>query len=124
VVTLTTTGYGDMVPRTPLGQFITSLTILLGYGIIAFPTGIVGAELAASLMKRPLVSRTCVQCLSEGHDPDADFCKHCGATLPPYRSPADIARWAEGAEPPAARSESPSEPTSGRPPSSPPTDRS
>ncbi|CAG9177092.1 ion transporter [Cupriavidus respiraculi] len=119
VVTLTTTGYGDMVPRTALGQFITSLTILLGYGIIAFPTGIVGAELAASLMKRPLVSRTCERCLSEGHDPDADYCKHCGAELPPYRGPSDIPRWAEGAESPA----SPAQSASG-PPSPPPPDRS
>lgn len=86
VVTLTTTGFGDMVPRTPLGQFITSLTILLGYGIIAFPTGIVGAELAASIMKRPLTTRTCTHCLTEGHDPDARFCKHCGGHLPAYQS--------------------------------------
>ena len=114
VVTLTTTGFGDMVPKTPLGQFITSLAILLGYGIIAFPTGIVGAELAANLMKRPLTTRTCAQCLTEGHDPDADFCKHCGAALPPYQSEADIARRTEGAEPPAPRP---------KPPSTPPTDR-
>lgn len=89
VVTLTTTGFGDMVPKTPLGQFITSLTILLGYGIIAFPTGIVGAELAASILKRPLTTRTCTHCLSEGHDPDAAYCKHCGSALPPYREDHD-----------------------------------
>ena len=86
VVTLTTTGFGDMVPKTPLGQFITSLTILLGYGIIAFPTGIVGAELAASIMKRPLTTRTCTHCLTEGHDPDAEYCKHCGSQLPEYQN--------------------------------------
>lgn len=86
VVTLTTTGFGDIVPRTPVGQFITSLTILLGYGIIAFPTGIVGAELAASIIKRPLTTRTCPHCLTEGHDPDARFCKHCGKGLPPYQA--------------------------------------
>lgn len=85
VVTLTTTGFGDMVPKTPLGQFITSLTILLGYGIIAFPTGIVGAELAASIMKRPLTTRTCTHCLTEGHEPDAQYCKHCGSPLPAYQ---------------------------------------
>ncbi len=88
VVTLTTTGFGDMVPKTPLGQFITSLTILLGYGIIAFPTGIVGAELAASIMKRPLTTRTCTHCLTEGHDPDALYCRHCGHQLPAYQSEA------------------------------------
>ncbi len=86
VVTLTTTGFGDMVPKTPTGQFITSLTILLGYGIIAFPTGIVGAELAASILKRPLTTRTCTHCLTEGHDPDALYCKHCGSPLPEYQN--------------------------------------
>lgn len=86
VVTLTTTGFGDMVPKTPLGQFITSLTILLGYGIIAFPTGIVGAELAASIMKRPLTTRTCTHCLTEGHDADALYCKHCSSELPEYQN--------------------------------------
>ncbi|WP_454764903.1 ion transporter [Cupriavidus campinensis] len=85
IVTLTTTGFGDMVPKTPIGQFITSLTILLGYGIIAFPTGIVGAELAASIIRRPLTTRSCEHCLTEGHDPDADFCKHCGTTLAAYQ---------------------------------------
>ncbi|MDQ0142218.1 ion transporter [Cupriavidus necator] len=86
VVTLTTTGFGDMVPKTALGQFITSLTILLGYGIIAFPTGIVGAELAASIMKRPLTTRSCTHCLTEGHEPDAQYCKHCGSRLPAYQN--------------------------------------
>ncbi|NOV25269.1 ion transporter [Cupriavidus necator] len=86
VVTLTTTGFGDMVPKTALGQFITSLTILLGYGIIAFPTGIVGAELAASIMKRPLTTRSCTHCLTEGHEPDAQYCKHCGSRLPDYQN--------------------------------------
>lgn len=86
VVTLTTTGFGDMVPKTALGQFITSLTILLGYGIIAFPTGIVGAELAASIMKRPLTTRTCTHCLTEGHEADASYCKHCGSHLPDYQN--------------------------------------
>ncbi|WP_454752416.1 ion transporter [Cupriavidus necator] len=86
VVTLTTTGFGDMVPKTALGQFITSLTILLGYGIIAFPTGIVGAELAASILKRPLTTRTCTHCLTEGHEPNAMYCKHCGNPLPEYQN--------------------------------------
>lgn len=85
IVTLTTTGFGDMVPKTPIGQFITSLTILLGYGIIAFPTGIVGAELAASIIRRPLTTRSCEHCLTEGHEPDAQYCRHCGSTLPVYQ---------------------------------------
>ncbi|MDF3886471.1 ion transporter [Cupriavidus basilensis] len=99
VVTLTTTGFGDMVPKTPLGQFITSLTILLGYGIIAFPTGIVGAELAANIMKRQLTTRTCNHCLTEGHDPDAAYCKHCGSALPHYRNESEHAQIAPGASP-------------------------
>ncbi|MBV8270966.1 MAG: ion transporter [Cupriavidus sp.] len=85
IVTLSTTGFGDMVPKTPIGQFITSITILLGYGIIAFPTGIIGAELAASIIKRPLTTRSCENCLTEGHEPDASFCKHCGTGLPVYQ---------------------------------------
>jgi len=92
VVTLTTTGFGDLVPKTPLGQFITSLTILLGYSIIAFPTGIIGAELVSSMRQgapatppTPL-SRTCTHCTTEGHDTDAAFCKRCGTKLPPHHT--------------------------------------
>ncbi|WP_066732159.1 ion transporter [Cupriavidus sp. D384] len=97
IVTLTTTGFGDMVPKTPIGQFITSLTILLGYGIIAFPTGIVGAELAASIIKRPLTTRSCEHCLTEGHEPSAKYCQHCGSALPEYRSEPGLEGRLEGA---------------------------
>jgi voltage-gated potassium channel len=87
VVTLTTTGYGDVTPQTALGQFITALTILLGYGIIALPTGIVGAELVVTMMRRnEPTTRTCEHCLTEGHDADATFCKHCGDRLAPYET--------------------------------------
>lgn len=85
VVTLTTTGYGDMVPRTPLGQAITAGVMLLGYAVIAIPTGIMGAEITASMLRRPITTRTCTHCLTEGHDPDASYCKHCGAALPPHQ---------------------------------------
>jgi len=91
IVTLSTTGFGDMVPKTPIGQFITSITILLGYGIIAFPTGIIGAELAASIIKRPVTTRSCEHCLTEGHEPDAEFCKHCGTALPVYQVESPVA---------------------------------
>jgi voltage-gated potassium channel len=84
VVTLTTTGYGDIHPKTPFGQFITALVMLMGYGIIALPTGIVGAELAMSMSRRKPTTRTCTQCLTEGHDAGAGFCKDCGSALPPY----------------------------------------
>jgi voltage-gated potassium channel len=89
VVTLTTTGFGDLVPRTPLGQFITSMTILLGYSIIAFPTGIIGAELVSTMRQSSSSPRTCTHCGTEGHDADAAFCKRCGTKLPPH--PTQIA---------------------------------
>lgn len=85
IVTMTTTGYGDIHPHTPLGQMITSLAMLLGYGVIALPTGIVGAELAFTMMARKPTTRTCPDCLTEGHESDAGFCKHCGHPLAPYR---------------------------------------
>jgi voltage-gated potassium channel len=89
VVTLTTTGFGDLVPRTPLGQFITSMTILLGYSIIAFPTGIIGAELVSTMRQSSSSPRTCTHCGTDGHDADAAFCKRCGTKLPPH--PTQIA---------------------------------
>jgi len=91
VVTLTTTGFGDLVPKTPLGQFITSMTILLGYSIIAFPTGIIGAELVNTMREEsgtgsasaaPPQTRACSGCTLERHDTDAAFCKRCGTRLP------------------------------------------
>ncbi|WP_240475712.1 ion transporter [Herbaspirillum rhizosphaerae] len=85
IVTMTTTGYGDIHPHTPLGQMITSLAMLLGYGVIALPTGIVGAELAMSMMARKPTTRTCPDCLTEGHEAEAGFCKHCGHALAPYQ---------------------------------------
>ncbi|AMP01018.1 ion transport family protein [Collimonas arenae] len=91
IVTLTTTGYGDIHPKTPLGQLITSCAMLLGYGIIALPTGIVGVELAMTMMKGTPTTRTCTNCLTEGHEADALFCKHCGDKLEPYQYDAVVA---------------------------------
>ncbi|PUA16649.1 ion transporter [Glaciimonas sp. PCH181] len=85
IVTLTTTGYGDIHPKTPFGQLVTSMAMLLGYGIIALPTGIVGVELAMSMMRQTPTTRTCTNCLTEGHEADSLFCKHCGDELPPYQ---------------------------------------
>jgi voltage-gated potassium channel len=80
VVTLTTVGYGDLAPRTPLGQLLASVVMLLGYGIIAVPTGIVTLELSRA--SQPVVStQACPACGAEGHDPDAVYCKYCGAQL-------------------------------------------
>jgi voltage-gated potassium channel len=90
-VTLTTTGYGDIHPKTPMGQLITSCAMLLGYGIIALPTGIVGVELAMTMMKGTPTTRTCTNCLTEGHEADSLFCKHCGEKLAPYQHDAAAA---------------------------------
>ncbi len=77
VVTITTVGYGDMVPHTPLGQVIASASMLIGYSIIAIPTGIFTAELAQE-MQRNRQSAACDACGRRGHDADAGFCKYCG----------------------------------------------
>jgi voltage-gated potassium channel len=84
IVTMTTVGYGDVTPHTNLGKLIASMAMLIGWGIIAVPTGIVTAEMTARRFTRKPTTRTCHECLSEGHDPDAKFCKDCGAKLPAY----------------------------------------
>jgi voltage-gated potassium channel len=82
ITTITTVGFGDISPKTDLGRFITSLMMLLGWGILAVPTGIISAEISAQKTKP--TTRTCPSCLIEGLDEDAKYCKNCGATLPPY----------------------------------------
>ncbi len=79
IVTLTTVGYGDLAPRTMLGKFLASAVMILGYGIIAVPTGIVTAELTRA--GKPESSQVCPECHAEPHDIDALFCKYCGAQL-------------------------------------------
>jgi voltage-gated potassium channel len=79
IVTLTTVGYGDISPQTPLGQAVASLIMILGYGIIAVPTGIVTVELSRA--ERPISGQACPACGAEGHDLDAAYCKRCGARL-------------------------------------------
>lgn len=78
VVTMTTVGYGDISPRTDLGQAIAAVIMVLGYGIIAIPTGIVTAEL---VFKKQVTTQSCPECSAYGHDPDAEFCKYCGEEL-------------------------------------------
>jgi len=80
VVTMTTVGYGDISPQTSLGQALASLVMILGYGIIAIPTGIVTAELTH---KHNFLTQACPECSAEGHDDDANHCKFCGAELNP-----------------------------------------
>ncbi|MBX3174254.1 MAG: ion transporter [Gemmatimonadaceae bacterium] len=80
IVTLTTVGYGDIAPATPLGQMLASFLMILGYAIIAVPTGIVTMEMQkASLVPRGV---SCGKCGRERHDADAKFCKECGEALP------------------------------------------
>ena len=79
IVTLTTVGYGDIAPQTPIGQFIASLVMILGYGIIAVPTGIVTSEIAKTSDKQvPTNTQSCPNCSIEGHKDNAEFCYGCG----------------------------------------------
>ena len=80
VVTLTTVGYGDISPKTPLGQAFSFFIMLLGYGIIAIPTGIVTSEMIIP-KKEKITTQSCPYCCKEGHDADAKFCKYCGKPL-------------------------------------------
>jgi voltage-gated potassium channel len=88
ISTVTTVGFGDITPKTDLGRLIASFMMLMGWGILAVPTGIVTAEMAAQrrqqLFQTP-TTRTCHECLTEGHAADANFCFNCGARLPPYQ---------------------------------------
>jgi voltage-gated potassium channel len=80
IVTLTTVGYGDIAPGTALGKFLASIVMIMGYGIIAVPTGIVSVELAKS-ENLPPANRVCANCFKEGHRMDAAFCYNCGVSL-------------------------------------------
>jgi len=82
IVTVTTVGYGDVVPVTGLGRAISAVGMLTGYAIIAVPTGIFTAHLATELSRQRSL-RNCDQCGRSGHDTDAVWCKFCGAELPP-----------------------------------------
>jgi voltage-gated potassium channel len=83
IVTLTTVGYGDISPVTPLGQSIASIVMILGYGIIAVPTGIVSAEFASLKSKKVVADKInpCTNCGIEGHHKDAKYCDNCGEKL-------------------------------------------
>lgn len=82
IVTITTVGYGDIAPKTPAGRLFASLIMLLGYGILAVPTGIVTAELVKFAKTTHAKStHSCPSCSKEGHDADAHFCKFCGGKL-------------------------------------------
>ena len=85
IVTMTTVGYGDVTPHTSAGKFVASLMMLIGWGILAVPTGIVSAEMTAQRTRRIPTTRTCHQCLTEGHEADSRYCRHCGDRLPEYQ---------------------------------------
>lgn len=83
IVTLTTVGFGDISPQTGLGQAVAAVIMILGYGIIAVPTGIVTSELTnlSAQAMGPQSAAACPNCGGTGHDADAKFCKHCGHSL-------------------------------------------
>ncbi len=90
VVTLTTVGFGDITPNTPVGQLLAVIIMLLGYGMIAVPTGIVSVEMVyaarvagrtGTAAPRAAGDMVCTSCRTAEHDPDARFCKTCGGTV-------------------------------------------
>jgi voltage-gated potassium channel len=85
ITTMTTVGFGDIAPKTDLGRMLASLMMLMGWGTLAVPTGIVSAEFTARRLQRVPTTRTCHECLSEGHSSTATYCRDCGAKLPPWQ---------------------------------------
>ena len=81
ITTMTTVGFGDIVPKTDLGRFISSVLMLLGWGTLAVPTGIVSAEFTAQRMDADHSSKTCGSCQATGHASSAEFCYRCGARI-------------------------------------------
>jgi voltage-gated potassium channel len=78
IVTITTVGYGDIAPQSPFGQSLAAFIMLLGYAIVAVPTGIVTVELSRARH----ASRACPTCKEPDHDTDAQYCRRCGTRLP------------------------------------------
>ena len=83
IVTMTTVGYGDISPSTSFGQFLASVVMILGYAVIAVPTGIVSVEMTnvGKKKKHEITTQTCMSCSLQGHDTDAEYCKYCGEHL-------------------------------------------
>jgi voltage-gated potassium channel len=81
IVTLTTVGYGDIAPVTPLGRFIASIIMIIGYGIIAVPTGIVTSEMTQQHQNPDTNTQACPNCITETHLDDAIYCHNCGHKL-------------------------------------------
>jgi voltage-gated potassium channel len=87
IVTMTTVGYGDIAPRSVPGQTLAAGLMILGYAVIAVPTGIVTAELTRAQLPRADTGRACPECGADQHDGDAAFCKHCGSELAEPQGP-------------------------------------
>jgi voltage-gated potassium channel len=81
IVTMTTVGYGDIVPLTVPGKFLSAFLILAGYSLIIVPTGVVSSEVIQSVNRKKATTISCRSCITEGHDFDAKFCKYCGESL-------------------------------------------
>lgn len=81
IVTITTVGYGDVSPATPLGKLFSCILMLCGYGIIAVPTGIVTSQMMSEWRNKYVSDRKCEQCGKVGHEKDAQYCKYCGSNL-------------------------------------------
>jgi voltage-gated potassium channel len=80
IVTMTTVGYGDIAPKTVLGQTLAAGVMILGYAIIIVPIGVFSAEIVA-VRRRETSNQACPSCSAEGHDMDAEYCKYCGSML-------------------------------------------
>ncbi|WP_342595159.1 ion transporter [Salinicola lusitanus] len=96
IVTLTTVGYGDIAPVTPLGQFISAVMMILGYSIIAVPTGVFSAEVIRSIQRERYSEEACPGCGHEGHERGSKYCRFCGTWLDeetedPHASSAETA---------------------------------
>lgn len=86
ITTMTTVGFGDIAPRTDLGRFISSVMMLMGWGTLAVPTGIVTTEMAVVRGLQSPTTRTCPECLTEGLGAEDRYCRQCGIPLRPYQT--------------------------------------
>lgn len=82
ITTMTTVGFGDITPQTDLGKFIASAMMLMGWGTLAVPTGIVTAEMAHHRNQSFILKRSCDACCTNGHEASDQYCRHCGTRFP------------------------------------------
>lgn len=127
ITTITTVGYGDISPQTDLGRFVSSAMMLVGWGTLAVSSGILGAEISSQVrdsreqqgddMHYRVSTRTCAECLTEGHKPRAEYCFHCGAKLPRFRSDPELVETLKGGTRTKSRPETGLPSADGQPPS-------